>query len=300
VPGEIERAMHDLRPDTDRVRLASAAAIRARGDWRTTSSRVIAVVVVLITAGVWFVSAGLAGTGPTGQLAPAGPAATGEPILGGIVPAPTPPTDPYGIWAIAAEIKPESVIPPSVFLQSDVNTYDKNVWGHAQSLYLSPCGNGITDDSLRPIEVHRIAARTVMKAADITVTNDRPATRLTQFVALFDRGGATNLIAGLRELVKPCKIDGPGGKNFASEILANDFAGDESMLIVQRFGGSVPPTPEAPRHASYQAIVRIGDVVIGLTARWDEPDAPASTAGVAAGLKALSNQFAALVRPEYP
>jgi len=173
-----------------------------------------------------------------------------------------------------------------------VGDFALDQWRHTLVLDPTPCGGG--DDARRfPSQYKRIAARQVSMFQPMSYPGVDLPLDLTQYVGLYQPGGAREFFAEVRALLGTCD-DFPENleKHVAWSIYAERFAGDDSIIIVHQFWVE-PFVPSEPVELLYTALIRDGDVVLGLSVRAKQATPGAADPALAAALRALSVQFLA-------
>jgi hypothetical protein len=260
---QFDSRFEPLRGQSPPVPFAPAAAVRRRGRQRAHRQAVSVGVAVLAVAGLGggglAVATGLPGPGPVVPTGPAltGPALTGPALTGS--PVPPSPTTP-AVTAIPAEwLLTQDDLAGEGWVETTHELFDSDppwYWG-------SVCeALGIEDNS------SSLRQRLDLETAS-WVNDERPVRlRVDQVVELFERPevAATNLDDVRRVLDRCSWTPSPGADQAGTgfHILAEDLAGDESMLVEVRHyffeGETIAPEPLL----GFVAVIRVSGTVTTL------------------------------------
>jgi hypothetical protein len=241
--------------DTDTIRWAPTAAVRARARQRSRRGRVTTAIAAVVAVGAIAGGVALAQRGQQtnpipGTSATATPTASPTPTPS--TPPSTPPTTPPSSPSTS---EPTTTITQSMFLQpADVGTGYRADFGETGS------GDWVLGFSLAMLNCRDATANYVTRrdGALIRSADDH----IAQYVARYRAGDAARYFDTVRTAVAACKP--ASGRSI--KIVAEGFAGQESLMIDVDYGeGSLA------RHV----IVRQGDVVTSF-AVWPNPSRSAS------------------------
>lgn len=284
MPLDLERAFEDLRAHTRSVVLPTAADLRRRGDRRRRTRVATALVTAAAAVAVLTVSVGVPGLLGSGRsLSPAAPSTVPQtpPIAPSPSPAPGPseqpspsPVDPPEYYEESIDLPPGcedgtvalvqvrkfagDPLPASIMLRPAD-------WGRCYEMYADHDGYEVySPDYVRPApalcegyrtypaDEHRVAGRVQEFYGGPEISGSQ---RVTRYAA----GQAAAFMDQVRQAVSDCPAFSLDGEPWHVRILDTGFAGDDSMII---FIGTQPETPDKSYPGVFQAVVRVGDLVV--------------------------------------
>jgi len=287
MPVDLERAFEELRAHTRTVVLPTAADLRRRGDRRRRTQMATALVTAAAAVAVFTVSVGVPGLLGSGHpISPAEPSTSPQPTPVAPSPFPSPSPAPWPseqpspspaypeyyeeridlppgcddgtVALVQARQFAGDPLPASIMLRPAD-------WGRCYEMYADHAGYEVySPEYVRPApalcqryrtypaDEHRVAGRVQEFYGGPEISGSE---RVTRYAA----GQASAFMDQVRQAVSDCPSFSAEGQKWHVRILDTGFAGDDSMII---FIGTQPETPDDSYPGVFQAVVRVGDLVV--------------------------------------